>query len=63
MLDRLPDLRAISKWGVGLDGIDRDAAAARGVSVSNTPGMFDDEVADVAMAYTVMLLRRLHAVP
>ncbi len=62
VLDRLPDLRAISKWGVGLDGIDRDAAAARGVSVSNTPGMFDDEVADVAMAYTVMLLRRLHAV-
>ena len=62
VLARLPELRAISKWGVGVDGIDREAAAARGISVSNTPGAFDDEVADVAMAYAIMLLRRLHAI-
>ena len=62
VLARLPDLRAISKWGVGVDGIDREAAAARGVTVTNTPGMFDDEVADVAMAYAIALLRQLHAV-
>ena len=62
VLARLPELRAISKWGVGVDGIDCEAAAARGVTVTNTPGMFDDEVADVAMAYTIMLLRRLCAV-
>ena len=49
VLARLPELRAISKWGVGVDGIDCEAAAARGVTVTNTPGMFDDEVADVAM--------------
>ncbi len=59
---RLPALRAISKWGVGVDGIDRGAAAARGIVVSNTPAVFDDEVADVAMAYTIMLLRRLHVI-
>ena len=62
VLARLPELRAISKWGIGVDGIDRDAAAARGIAVTNTPRAFDDEVADVAMAYTVMLLRGLHVV-
>ena len=62
VLARLPELRAISKWGVGVDGIDRKAAATRGVAVTNTPGMFDDEVADVAMAYAITLLRQLHAI-
>ena len=54
VLARLPDLRAISKRGVGTDG--REAAAARGVT--NTPGMFDDEVADVAYAVTLLRLHR-----
>lgn len=62
VLERLPDLRAISKWGVGVDGIDRSAADARGITVTNTPGAFDDEVADVTMAYTIMLLRQLHTI-
>jgi D-3-phosphoglycerate dehydrogenase len=59
VLAQLPDLRVISKWGVGIDGIDLDAAAERGIVVRNTPGMFDDEVADVTMAYVVNLLRGL----
>ncbi len=59
VLAALPDLRAISKWGIGIDGIDLEAAAARGVPVRNTPGVFDDEVADVSMAYITMLLRHL----
>ncbi|MDC3331879.1 NAD(P)-binding domain-containing protein [Ilumatobacter sp.] len=59
VLDRLPGLRAISKWGIGIDGIDLDAAARRGITVTNTPGMFDDEVADVTMAYITMLARQL----
>ena len=62
VLARLPVLRAISKWGIGVDGIDFEAAAAQGIAVTNTPGAFDDEVADVAMAYTVMLLRGLHVI-
>ena len=62
VLARLPALRAIAKWGVGVDGIDHDAAAARGIAVTNTPGAFDEEVADVAMAYAIMLLRRLQQV-
>ena len=59
VLGALPDLRVISKWGIGVDGIDRDAADARGIVVRNTPGMFDDEVADVTMSYITILLRQL----
>ncbi len=62
VLDQLPDLKAISKWGIGVDGIDRAHAASRGIPVTNTPGAFDDEVADVTFAYIVMLLRQLHVV-
>lgn len=62
VLDRCPDLRAISKWGIGVDGIDRAAATERGIVVTNTPGMFDDEVADVSMAYLTMLARGLHLI-
>ena len=55
-------LRAISKWGVGIDNIDLDAARERGITVTNTPGMFSDEVADVVIGYLIMLARRLHTV-
>ncbi|NKB42321.1 MAG: dihydrofolate reductase, partial [Ilumatobacter sp.] len=55
----LPDLRVISKWGIGIDGIDLACAAERGIVVRNTPGMFDDEVGDVTMAYITMLTRQL----
>ena len=55
-------LRVISKWGVGTDGIDFDAARTRGIEVTNTPAVFGDEVADVAAAYMVMLARQLHRI-
>ena len=62
VLDRCDDLRVISKWGIGIDGIDLATAAARGIVVTNTPGVFDDEVADVTMAYLVVLASGLHVV-
>lgn len=62
VLASCPELRAISKWGIGVDGIDQRAAAERAIVVSNTPGMFDGEVADVAMAYLTSLARGLHLV-
>ena len=52
----------ISKWGVGVDNIDLRAAAQRGIKVTNTPGMFGDEVADVVIGYLILLARRLHRV-
>jgi D-3-phosphoglycerate dehydrogenase len=52
-------LKAAVKWGVGTDNVDLAAAAAVGISVPNTPGMFGAEVADVAMGYVIGLARRL----
>ena len=57
-----PKLRIVSKWGIGTDAIDKEAAAARGVAVTNTPGVFGDEVADVAIGYVLMLARGLHLI-
>ena len=55
-------MRIISKWGVGIDGIDLEAAHALGIPVVNTPGVFGGEVADVALGYVVMLARQLHRI-
>jgi D-3-phosphoglycerate dehydrogenase len=58
----LPRLRTVAKWGIGLDGIDLVAAAELDITVTNTPGMFDDEVADVAFGYVLSLFRGLHQI-
>lgn len=50
-------LRALVKWGVGVDNVDFVAARELGLAVANTPGMFGDEVADLAMSYLVALAR------
>jgi D-3-phosphoglycerate dehydrogenase len=62
VLENAHQLRVISKWGVGLDAIDRDAASELGIAVTNTPNMFDDEVADVTIGYLIMLVRGLHRI-
>lgn len=62
VLEHASRLRIISKWGVGVDGIDRAAAERLGIAVTNTPGVFGDEVADVAMGYVIMLARQLHRI-
>jgi phosphoglycerate dehydrogenase-like enzyme len=55
-------MRIISKWGVGTDGIDLAAARSLGIAVTNTPGVFGDDVADVAAGYLVMAARQLHRI-
>ena len=45
-----PSLRLIANYSVGYDRIDIAAAAARGVAVTNTPGVLDAATADLAMA-------------
>jgi D-3-phosphoglycerate dehydrogenase len=60
VLERATRLRVLSKWGVGVDGIDRVAAERLGIHVANTPGAFDGEVADVCVGYLIMLSRGLH---
>lgn len=55
-------LKAAVKWGVGVDNVDYSAAEKFGVHIANTPGMFGNEVADVAIAYTIGLARNLFEV-
>src|SRR5579871_6140545 len=50
LLDRLPGVRVISNFGVGVDHIDVAAATARGIPVGNTPGILDGATADLAFA-------------
>lgn len=54
-----PDLRLIANFGAGIDHIDLAAAAARGIIVTNTPGVFTDDTADIAMALIIGLPRRV----
>jgi D-3-phosphoglycerate dehydrogenase len=55
-------LQAAVKWGVGTDNVDFAGAKASGYEVKNTPGMFGEEVSDVAMGYLLSLARDLHVI-
>ncbi|MCR9260197.1 MAG: hypothetical protein NXH95_10775 [Pseudomonadaceae bacterium] len=52
-------LRAIVKWGIGVDNIDLHAVEEFGLQFANTPGMFSDEVADLAYGYLINLVRKI----
>lgn len=60
-MDALPNVGAIVNIGAGVDAIDLQAAAARGIGVSNTPDVLSDTVADTALALMLMTLRRFGA--
>ncbi len=53
-------LKVVVKWGIGTDSIDKDSARRLGIPVYNTPGVFSEEVADVALGMLLMLTRQLH---
>jgi glyoxylate reductase len=59
LLARLPGVRVISNFGVGVDHIDLSAAAARHIPVGNTPGILDGATADMAFALLLAAGRRL----
>lgn len=48
-MDALPNLGLIANFGVGYDAIDVAAASARGIKVTNTPDVLNDDVADLAV--------------
>ena len=59
LLDRLPNVEIIASFGVGYDNIDVAAAVRRGIVVTNTPGVLDDEVADLTIGLLLATLRRI----
>ncbi|CAN5755434.1 2-hydroxyacid dehydrogenase [soil metagenome] len=61
LIDALPNLGAIVHFGVGYDTTDIDAAAARGIGVSNTPDVLNDCVADTAVGLMIDVLRQFSA--
>jgi glyoxylate reductase len=58
-LELLPSLRAVANFGVGYDRVDVAACAARGVVVTNTPGVLDAATADLAFALILAARRRV----
>jgi lactate dehydrogenase-like 2-hydroxyacid dehydrogenase len=61
LIAQLPALEIISVMGVGYDGIDVAAAKARGVQVTHTPNVLNDDVADLAIGLMLCAARQLPA--
>lgn len=59
LLARLPSVRVISNFGVGVDHIDVAAASARRIPVGNTPGILDGATADLGFALLLAAGRRI----
>ncbi|MXO72015.1 2-hydroxyacid dehydrogenase [Alteraurantiacibacter buctensis] len=51
-------VRLIANYGVGFDHIDLAAARAKGIAVTNTPGVLTDATADIALTLILMATRR-----
>ena len=54
-----PQLKLIASFGTGVDHIDLTAAKARGLTVTNTPGVLTEDTADMTMALILAVARRL----
>jgi lactate dehydrogenase-like 2-hydroxyacid dehydrogenase len=59
MFDRLPKLEIVASFGVGYDHIDTATAAKRGVIVTHTPEVLNEEVADTALGLLLSTVREL----
>jgi hydroxypyruvate reductase len=59
LIAQLPALEIVSIMGVGYDGVDVAAAKARGVLVTHTPDVLNDDVADLALALALNIARRI----
>jgi len=61
LLEKLPKLEIISAFAVGVDVVDLDRAAERGIIVTNTPDVLTDCVADLGMGLLVAISRGIVA--
>lgn len=61
MIAACPQLKVISVYGVGYDAVDLDACRARGIRVTNTPDVLNEDCADLAVAMMLGASRGLVA--
>ncbi len=54
-----PNLKLIANFGNGVDNIDVEAAAKKGITVTNTPNVLSEDTADMTMALILAVPRRL----
>ncbi len=59
LMDRAPHLGMIANMAVGYNNVDVKAATARGIPVSNTPGVLTDATAELAFALILAAARRV----
>ena len=59
LIDALPKLEIIACYGVGVDAIDLPHAAGRAITVTNTPDVLNDDVANMAIALLLATSRRI----
>lgn len=57
VLSQAPKLKVISKWGTGIDSIDKEAANKRGIPVKNTVNAFTEPVADTVLGIMLCFAR------
>ncbi|WP_105403333.1 2-hydroxyacid dehydrogenase [Neorhizobium sp. T7_12] len=57
LIARLPKLEIVSVYGVGYDAVNLDACRARGISVTNTPDVLTNDVADLGVAMMLVQSR------
>ncbi len=59
LMKSLPNLKMVSNYGVGYDGIDASLAASRGIMVTHTPDVLNAEVANTTIMLMLATSRRL----
>ena len=59
VIENAPALKVISRYGVGIDRVDLDAARRNGVIVCNTPGVNANAVADLTFAMLLCIARKI----
>ena len=59
VIENAPDLKVISRYGVGVDRVDLKAAKEKGIVVCNTPAVNANAVADLAFALLLSIARRV----
>ena len=61
MMDKLPNLKIVSNYGVGYDAVDVGTAVPRGIVVTHTPNVLNDDVANTAVMLVLTASRNFIA--